>query len=115
MGTPSARSQTPAPPAGAERRSAERLRVRGLWCDKGQVIDLSTAGMRLRVLRRWNEGHTRTITIVDEHALIPVQARCVWCRQEGLFAHVVGLAFDHVDDQHEAALRAVAERNRTAD
>lgn len=78
-----------------ERRRTTRVKVRGLICDRGEVIDLSTKGMRLRVHRRWNEGHVRTITIVGGGSAVPVEARCVWCRQEGMFAHVVGLAFQH--------------------
>jgi hypothetical protein len=112
MGTPSAKPIHRDPFGGVERRGAERLRVKGLWCDKGQIIDLSKSGMRIRVLRRWHEGQTRSITIVDDHDSAPVEARCVWCRQEGLFAHVVGLAFDGLTPEGAAALEAIAERNR---
>jgi hypothetical protein len=94
-----------------ERRRARRIRVKGLICDRGEVIDLSTKGMRLRVHRRWNEGHVRTITIVDGESSVPVEARCVWCRQEGMFSHVVGLAFQHTDAtdvQRLARITAIA-------
>jgi len=112
MATPLARpTATPDGESRADRRSAARLAVRGLWCDKGQVIDLSARGMRLKVHRRWTEGRTRTLTIVDHGDAIPVVARCVWCRQEGLFAHHVGLAFDHVDDETASAIERLAERH----
>ncbi len=98
-------------PRAQERRKAERVRVKGLICDRGEVIDLSTKGMRLRVHRRWNEGHVRTITIVDGGVCVPVEARCVWCRQESMFNHVVGLAFQHTTASDVEQLGQIAARH----
>ena len=96
---------------GVERRTAKRIQVRGLLCDRGQVIDLSARGMRLLVHRRWPEGAERTITIVDSPHSIPITARCVWCRQESLFTHVVGLAFENLTHEQLEVLRRIAERH----
>lgn len=98
-----------------DRRNARRIRVKGLICDRGEVIDLSTKGMRLRVHRRWNEGHVRTITIVSDGTAVPVEARCVWCRQEGMFSHVVGLAFQYPNPDDVQRLSRIAAAAGTGD
>lgn len=95
----------------AERRRDRRLRVKGLVCNRGQVVDLSARGMRVRTFRRWPEGHARSLTVVDGRDAIPVTARCVWCRQESMFTHVVGLAFEDVTVEQTARLHAIAERH----
>jgi len=100
---------------GVERRSSRRIQVRGLLCDRGQVIDLSQRGMRLLVHRRWPEGAARTIPIVASPHSIPVVARCVWCRQESLFTHVVGLAFENLTQDQLETLRAIAQRHDQGD
>jgi hypothetical protein len=112
-----------APPAAApaperrtkpERRSASRIQVKGLLCDRGQIVDLSARGLRMVVHRRWPEGASRTLTIVDTPHSIPVTARCVWCRQQSMFSHIVGLAFENLtQDQVEALLR-MAQRHEHA-
>lgn len=114
LARPAATANPSAATAPRERRIAKRIAVKGLLCDRGQVIDLSARGMRLAVHRRWPEGSARTLTIVDGPHSIPVTARCVWCRQQSLFAHIVGLAFENLtQDQVEALLR-VAQRHEHA-
>lgn len=115
MGTSAARPQPSTLAAGAERRKERRVRVKGLLCDRGEVIDLSSKGMRLRVHRRWQEGQVRTLTIVDGEHSVPVEARCVWCRQEGMFAHVIGLAFQHTDPSGVQRLVQIAARASRGD
>ena len=109
------RIQTKAPDASTDRRKSRRIRVKGLICDRGEVIDLSTKGMRLRVHRRWHEGQLRAITIVDHEYSVPVEARCVWCRQEGMFTHVIGLAFQRTSDNDVERLAAIAARHASSD
>jgi len=94
-----------------ERRGAERVRVKGLWCDRGQVVDLSSRGMRLKTMRRWPEGQVRTLTLVDGGDSVPVDARCVWCRQDSMFSHVVGIAFEKLDTPQLEILGRIAQRH----
>jgi hypothetical protein len=118
MTTSAARSHASPVPSLAparERRRADRVRVKGLLCDRGEVIDLSTKGMRLRVHRRWHEGHVRTITVVEGGVAVPVEARCVWCRQEGMFNHVIGLAFQHTTERDVERLAEIAARSSTGE
>lgn len=84
------------PSSRRERRKDKRVRVTGLWCDRGQVVDFSSRGMRLTTIRRWPEGLVRTITLHLEGQPHTLQARCVWCRQDSLFSHSVGVAFEDV-------------------
>lgn len=91
-----------------ERRGVSRKPVHGIWCDKGQVVDMSDRGMRLKMQRRWHEGKVRKVTVSDESECVTVDARCVWCRQDGLFLHSVGLAFDGVPAEKLEILQRVA-------
>ncbi len=90
-----------------ERRNSKRSSVHGIWCDKGQVVDMSERGMRLKMQRRWQEGKTRKVTVSDDSECVTLDARCVWCRQEGLFLHAVGVAFDEVPDEKAKILKRV--------
>lgn len=96
--------------AASERRRGHRAEVAGLWCDRGQVIDLSTRGMRMTSLRRWSEGQVRRVTIADSQHHATVDARCVWCRQEGLFHHLVGLSFEDTTPEQERLIARIMER-----
>jgi hypothetical protein len=91
-----------------ERRDAKRKAVHGIWCDKGQVVDMSERGMRLTMQLRWQEGKTRKVTVSDESECVTLDARCVWCRQEGLFVHAVGVAFDGMSEEKAEILKRVA-------
>ena len=94
-----------------DRRVAPRTDVGGLWCDRGQIIDLSVRGMRLISPQRWSEGQILNVSISDEQDAATLVARCVWCRQEGLYNHAIGLAFDSVSDERSAAIRSMAQRH----
>lgn len=96
------------PQGAVERRGHTRTDVGGLWCDRGQVVDLSARGMRLISLRRWAEGQIRRVSITDGRRSITVNARCVWCRQEGMFSHSMGLAFEPASAEDERTLTAMA-------
>lgn len=95
-------------PRGAERRRDSRADVSGLWCDRGQVIDLSARGMRLTSLRRWAEGQIRRVSLTDGSRSVTLTARCVWCRQEGMFSHSLGLAFEPANAEEERMIAAMA-------
>lgn len=95
-------------PKGAERRRSARKDVSGLWCDRGQVLDLSARGMRLVSLRRWAEGQLRRVSLTDGSRSVTLIARCVWCRQEGMFSHSLGLAFEPANAEEERTIAAMA-------
>lgn len=39
--------------------------------------------------------------------VIELMARCVWCQQDGLMSHVIGLAFDELGEQERGRLAAL--------
>lgn len=108
-----------------ERRGSGRHPVSGLWCDRGQVLDLSGRGLRLQSPRRWQEGRVCSVALGDGDVSISVEARCVWCRQDGLFSHQLGLVFEECSPEtveqiarlvaaHEAAQPPVPPPARSA-
>ena len=97
---------------------------------KGVELDLAPdpSGSRVRFEAR-ARAHARTgvemealvavavagLTLYDMCKAIDrsmtLEARCVWCRQEGLFNHLVGLAFDEITEAQCAALQVMAQAN----
>lgn len=59
-------------------------------------------------MRRWGEGQIRRITITDGKHSLTLAARCVWLRQDGLFSHSIGLAFEPASAAEERALAEMA-------
>ncbi len=79
---------------------------------------MSARGMRLTSFRRWSEGQVRRLTISDGEVSVTIDARCIWCRQEGMFSHLVGVAFegDSLDERRDEALARLARQHaRDAD
>lgn len=91
-----------------ERREHERALVRGVSCDRGRVVDLSSRGMRVTSARRWREGQRRVVSISNGTIRLSIEARCVWCRQDGMFSHAIGLAFDDPTPAQESMLADIA-------
>ncbi len=73
-------------------------------CDRGRIIDFSTRGMRLATRSRWAEGQCRAITVTIEDHDHHAEARCIWCRQDGLFSHVIGISIENATPELSAAL-----------
>ena len=99
-----------------ERRDADRLKIVGVRCNRGMVVDLSTRGMRLRSWswRRWKPDDRRIITLFDDHARVTLEARCVWVRPAGFMRKVVGLCFEHTVAEQDRALAKLAEAHNGA-
>ncbi|MEM1165682.1 MAG: PilZ domain-containing protein [Planctomycetota bacterium] len=99
-------------PEGSDRRQARRTDAGGIYSDHGRLIDLSTRGCRLRTVRRWAEGRRRVIRLRSGSIDLQVVARCVWCQQDRLMSHVVGLAFDEVEAHRRELLTTLVESAR---
>lgn len=91
-----------------ERRNSTRTLVSGVFCDRGQVIDLSERGVRLITHRRWSEAQARRVTMTADGTTLTLVGRCVWCRQDGMFTHAVGLAFDQISAEESEVLSRFA-------
>ncbi len=78
----------------SNQRRVGRWGVDGLSCNKGEIIDLSVRGMRIRTKRAWVVGQRREIVLSSRRTRLVIPARCVWARRDGLFSWTIGLAFD---------------------
>jgi len=56
------------------------------------------------------------LTISDGEDSVTIDARCVWCRQDGMFSHTVGVAFeaDSLNEQRDETLGRLAQRHARA-
>lgn len=91
-----------------DRRAAGRMETEALACDRGEILDLSKSGARLRTRWPWKEGRTRPVTIVAHEFVVTLEARCVWAVKEGLFRHTIGLHFENVPAEKQDRLAQVA-------
>lgn len=91
-----------------DRRAASRTDTQALSCDRGEILDLSKSGARLRTRWPWKEGRTRPVTIVAHEFVVTLEARCVWAVKEGLFRHTIGLHFENVPAEKQQRLAEVA-------
>lgn len=99
-----------APDQGRRARASERFSAAGLSCALGDVMDLSTTGVRLRGSGspKVALGEMVTITIGSDIQSVKVQARVVWTRRRGITSNEVGLQFVNVKRGIAAALVQLA-------
>ncbi len=94
----------------AERRDDLRVDVEGgLRSDHGRVVDFSLHGVRILSDRRWEERVIHRVCISSANRTLVIDARCVWCRQEGLRDHLIGLIFDRVSEAQAETIQALLE------
>ena len=96
---------------GRERRESTRTDVRGVGCDRGRVVDISARGMRLISARRWREGQRRSVSLSNGDTRLTIEARCIWCRQDSMFSHAIGLAFDDPSAEQAVLLEQLAQES----
>lgn len=87
-------------------RTAERYRAQGLSCMLGDVMDLSTSGVRVKChqLPSVTKGDTVSLAIRSESQSVRVSARVVWMKRAGLRGAYLGLQFVNVRPGIAAAL-----------
>jgi len=97
-------------PGGHRARSAERFTALGLQCALGDVVDLSTTGLRVRCHTRpgVSKGELLTIAIASESQRVRVAARVAWIKRQGLTGACVGLQFVDVRPGIAAAIEQLA-------
>jgi hypothetical protein len=95
---------------GGGRRSTGRLRQERLQCSLGQILDLSSSGMRL--VGRKAPRTDVTVTIYDRDRILQVTARPVWSKRIGLLKREIGLTFVDVSPAQRKTLTAIASANR---
>jgi DnaJ-domain-containing protein 1 len=88
-------------------RSAERFAVQGLRCALGDVVDISAAGLRVKVTgsASLKRGETVTLNVTNDQQAVRVMARVIWMRRGGVGRpSEVGLRFVDVRAGVAAAL-----------
>lgn len=90
-----------------ERRKSDRLKGSRIRCSLGEVVDISTRGMRVRSPRRL---HGQLTVDLEAHGQrVRAQAKVVWCTREGMIRrYVAGLKFLQIDDDASRSLEAIA-------
>ncbi|NNF43762.1 MAG: PilZ domain-containing protein [Phycisphaerales bacterium] len=78
------------------RRRRGRLSQEAVICDRGQVVDLSSTGMRLRC-SRVPKGIFET-TLRGLGSEVSLKCKVVWTRRAGLFKKLCGIEFIDLDD-----------------
>lgn len=71
-----------------------RVRVEGLTCNRGRIIDLSIRGMRVRACGTWAPGEHKAVTLRSAGTTLTLPATCVWSRREGIMRWTIGLSFE---------------------
>lgn len=98
-----------------ERRRELRAGVDGaLRSDYGRILDLSLHGMRVLSTRHWDENAVHRVCIQSDKRKVVVDAACRWCRQEGRYDHLVGLAFVDLSEAQLGVLELLLDDNGTA-
>lgn len=92
-------------------RAGERFAAVGLSCPLGEVVDLSTTGLRARSRKRpeVRRGDMMTLLVESEAQQIRVTGRAAWIRRAGLRAFEIGVQFVDVRPGIAAALAQLAQ------
>ncbi|MGD9693656.1 MAG: PilZ domain-containing protein [Phycisphaerales bacterium] len=87
-------------------RTRGRMIVEGLWCDVGEILDLSAGGMRVRARRASTLGEKLTLRIESARICLTLHATCAWAKREGSRKWDLGFAFENTDGEQ---LRLIGE------
>jgi DnaJ domain/PilZ domain len=94
-----------------QRRSAPRYRTDGLACELGEILDLSTSGMRLRcdAGRACQTGELVTLTLQpgDGSGTLRITGHAVWVKRCGLRQREIGVSFVNVRPSVAASLETL--------
>ena len=93
------------------RRRRGRLGQEAVISNIGTVMDLSTAGMRVRC-RRLPRGEKFTVQIRGLGNEVKVQGRVAWQRRYGLFRREAGIAFIDVGPELARMITELGTVNR---
>ncbi len=89
-----------------EKRYTGRIQEDGLYTDRGPVLNMSAAGLRLRSSRRLKG--TIPLIICSNDGRLDVKAMVIWNKRRGFFAFDVGVQFVDVDATTSQKLMRIA-------
>ena len=101
--------------AEADRRRAGRMRVEGIGCNLGQVVDLSATGMQVLMKSRKapaDPGCVAEVVLSGGDLGIRLRARVVRVREAGRRIWALHLHFLETTESHRRMLTALAFENR---
>jgi hypothetical protein len=95
---------------GVNRRKHGRVKVEGLTCSWGRILDLSGGGARVRMnLRCPSIGQLIQTTLPTPGGDLNLAARVVWARKVGLMSWEIGCEFVALDAASQRLLLTAAE------
>jgi hypothetical protein len=75
----------------SDRRKSGRIKGGQVYCSRGDVLDISAGGMRLRSRRRL-EGQLE-MELRTHHRRVTLQTRIIWCKRVGFRKFDIGVQF----------------------
>ena len=97
-------------PEQSDVRRQGRLGQEAVVCDLGVVLDLSTAGMRLRCSRVPKKDFTTKLVGLGSE--VTVKGKVVWSKRAGLFKKLCGIEFVGLTDQDRDKITRMGMTNR---
>jgi PilZ domain len=89
-----------------ERRRSGRLKGRSLRCNRGEVMDLSAGGLRIRSSRRYSSKLPVQLWTPTRRVTVPAQVR--WVKRLGFRKYEIGLQFYDLTPEQANHLTAFA-------
>lgn len=96
----------------ASKREAPRHRAHSLTCNLGDLLDLSTSGMRVRCRRAPQTTGHMDIVLTDYTRPGEIVADVVWVKPSGNFHFEVGLKFRKLSRELTSRLGSIALSHR---
>lgn len=96
-------------------RRCGRVRCQWTHCDLGEIIDISSSGMRVSCRRRpAADAGARFSVIIEGHDdKFDVSGRMVWKKKGGLFKWIIGFEFDELSPAAKKGLALLARSSLT--
>ena len=80
------------------------MKIEGISCSRGKLLDLSRGGCRVQVRRPWQVGEQRAVELLGARVGVTVAGECRRVDKIGFMKYAIGLQFVDTDDAVNAAL-----------
>ena len=94
---------------GVERRRSERIATNSLSCKFGDVVDISTTGMKIRCERKppVKVGQYIEAKLESNSHRLPVTGQVMWIKRMGFKGYEVGIKFVNIKRSLQAAIESL--------
>jgi hypothetical protein len=93
------------PAKGLPQRKSGRMRVEGISCNRGKVVDLSKNGAKIISRTPWKEGRRQNIMITGARVRVCVPAVCKHIHKIGWRKYLIGVEFQGIDSNLSGAVK----------